>query len=79
MLLSLVTVCCFFALSEPTQSVLWPGAMGDADSGGSIQRFRRAAGRMAGGGKARGNLHIDFVHTCALFLNILKAFRPTRV
>lgn len=76
MLLSLVTVRCFFALCEPTPSVLWPGAMGDADSGGSIQRFRRAAGRMAGGGKARGNLH---VHTCALFLNILKAFRPTRV
>ena len=40
-------------LNEP--SVLWPGAVGDADSGGSLQRFRGAAGCMAGGGKARGN------------------------
>lgn len=42
-------------LNEPTPSVLCPGAVGDADSGGSFQRFRGAAGCVAGGGKAGGN------------------------
>lgn len=40
------------------QYALWPGAMGDADSGSSFQRFRGAASCMAGGGKARGILHM---------------------
>lgn len=48
--------------------VLCPGPVGNADSGGSFQRFRGAAGCLAGGGKTRGNLHIHLSEPTASVL-----------
>ena len=61
-------------LNEPTPSVLCPGAVGDADAGGSFQRFRGAAGCMAGGGKARGNQR-KRTHEHTFFASTLSACR----